>query len=508
MHIQRDFPHTVRVIQHVWIPLRDGKRLAARIWLPKDAAQNPVPALLEYLPYRKNDGTRWRDSIRHPYLAGYGYAAVRVDMRGCGDSDGLMLDEYTSVELDDACQVLAWLEAQPWCTGNVGIFGKSWGGFNALQIAALRPPQLKAIITIASTDDRYADDVHYMGGCMLGSQMLSWASTMLAYNATLPDPDVVGDSWRKSWRHRLNTTPPFGEIWLSHQRRDGYWQHGSVCEDGDQRGDNALSLCYTTVEQPETAVLGHPRIMLSLRVDQPQAALGVRLCDVAPGGESALVSWGLYNLSHRHGHANPEPMPLDTAVSVTVPLKLLGHTLKQNHRWQVAISPTFWPHLWPSPHPVSLTIESCALVLPIRMAGADDGILRPFSLPACAAPIDVAQISPSDSAYSIQFDRIQNSATIIHRTDSGNQRFPDGLSLWDVALDQFEIMEHNPLSAQATSKRTRTLGRGDWQVRIITHSEMTSDATNFYVYNHLTAYEGDQTFFERVWNKTIPRDFQ
>lgn len=225
------FPRRVRVMEHVWIPMADGARLAARIWLPEDAERRPVPAILEYIPYRKNDGTAVRDSLRHPYFAGHGYASVRVDLRGSGDSDGLLLDEYLPQEQDDALEVIAWLSRQPWCTGAVGMFGKSWGGFNGLQVAARRPAALEAVISLYSTDDRYADDVHYMGGCVLAAEMLPWASTMLANNASPPDPAVVGERWRAMWLERLERTPPFAEAWLSHQRRDGYWKHGSVCED-------------------------------------------------------------------------------------------------------------------------------------------------------------------------------------------------------------------------------------------------------------------------------------
>ena len=172
------FPRAVRVIEHTTIPLQDGTRLAARIWLPEDAEQHPVPAILEYLPYRKRDGTYERDALTHPYLAGHGYAGVRVDIRGTGESDGLLSDEYAQQEQDDALEVIAWLAAQPWCSGAVGMIGISWGGFNALQVAARRPPALKAIVTICSTDDRYADDVHYMGGAKLNAGF-GWACVLL-----------------------------------------------------------------------------------------------------------------------------------------------------------------------------------------------------------------------------------------------------------------------------------------------------------------------------------------
>ena len=229
--IRTDFPHAIREIEHTWIPLADGTRLAARLWLPVAATEKPVPALLEYIPYRKNDGTAVRDAIRHPYLAGHGYACVRVDIRGSGDSDGILYDEYLKQEQDDCLEVMAWIAAQPWCDGSIGMFGKSWGGFNSLQVAARRPPQLKALITIGFTDDRYHDDVHYMGGCVLASQMLPWATVMFGYNAQPPDPRWVGQRWREMWLDRLEKSPPFIEAWLQHQRRDAFWKHGSVRED-------------------------------------------------------------------------------------------------------------------------------------------------------------------------------------------------------------------------------------------------------------------------------------
>ncbi|MEC8792424.1 MAG: CocE/NonD family hydrolase, partial [Pseudomonadota bacterium] len=142
------FPRPVREIENLFIPLPDGCRLAARLWMPADADRDPVPAILEYLPYRKRDGTAARDALTHPYFAGHGYAAVRVDMRGNGDSDGLMWDEYLKQEQDDALAVIAWLRDQPWCTGRVGMIGISWGGFNGLQVAARAPEGLDAVVTI------------------------------------------------------------------------------------------------------------------------------------------------------------------------------------------------------------------------------------------------------------------------------------------------------------------------------------------------------------------------
>ena len=227
--IVAEFPRAVRVVEHALIPLRDGTKLAARIWLPEDAEQDPVTAILEYLPYRKRDGTYERDSLTHPYLAGHGYAGVRVDIRGSGDSDGLLTDEYALQEQDDALEIIAWLADQPWCSGAVGMMGISWGGFNGLQVAARRPPALKAIVTICSTDDRYSDDVHYMGGAKLTAGF-GWASFFFGAMCLPPDPALVGERWRQMWLERLENVPLFLERWTRHQRRDAYWQHGSVCE--------------------------------------------------------------------------------------------------------------------------------------------------------------------------------------------------------------------------------------------------------------------------------------
>lgn len=212
------------------ITLSDGTRLSARVWAPDDAHVSPVPAILEFLPYRKRDGTCGRDELTHPYIASHGYACLRVDMRGNGDSQGVMDDEYSPQELADAVEVINWIATQDWCSGTVGMMGISWGGFNALQVAALAPKPLKAIITICSTVDRFNDDIHYKGGCLLNSN-LGWGGTMLSYSSRAPDPELVGDDWRDMWLERLNAEPHLSELWASHQHRDAYWQHGSVCQD-------------------------------------------------------------------------------------------------------------------------------------------------------------------------------------------------------------------------------------------------------------------------------------
>ncbi len=209
--------------------MRDGVKLAARLWLPEDGERNPVPAVLQYIPYRKRDGTRLMDESYFPFYVSRGYAFARVDIRGSGDSEGLPIDEYAQQELDDGLEIIAWLAKQSWCTGKVGMFGISWSGFNSLQVAALRPPALKAIITHCSTDDRYADDAHFTGGC-INECMFVWGEYWTAFTPRPPDPEIVGSRWREMWRERLDALEFYVGNWMVHQHRDAFWKHASINE--------------------------------------------------------------------------------------------------------------------------------------------------------------------------------------------------------------------------------------------------------------------------------------
>ncbi len=218
---------TVKEVPDQRITMPDGIQLSARLW--RQVGGGRVPAVIEMIPYRKRDGTAARDEAIHPFIAAQGYACLRVDLRGSGDSEGVLTDEYTPQELDDACAVIAWAAAQGWCTGAVGMMGKSWGAFNALQVAALQPPALKAVIAVCGTVDRFGEDIHFKGGCLLGRNF-GWASVMLSYSSRPSDPALRVD-WRQDWLARLEANPWLGPRWAGHQTRDAYWRHGSVCED-------------------------------------------------------------------------------------------------------------------------------------------------------------------------------------------------------------------------------------------------------------------------------------
>ncbi|NOD47732.1 MULTISPECIES: CocE/NonD family hydrolase [unclassified Ruegeria] len=235
---QTEHPFDITEIDHLWIRMPDGVRLAARLWRP--VTQRPVPAILEYIPYRKTDMVRARDERNHPFFAAHGYACIRVDMRGSGDSEGHMPDMYAPEELDDARQVIDWLAAQPWCNGRVGMFGTSWGGTASLQASANAPDALKATIAVCATHDRFEDDIHYMGGCVL-TDTFEWGATLPSILASPPTQNV-GAGWKTLWQERIENLSFPLENWLREDARGAYWRHGSVIHETDALSVPILSV--------------------------------------------------------------------------------------------------------------------------------------------------------------------------------------------------------------------------------------------------------------------------
>ena len=211
--------------RRAWIPLADGTRLAARLWLPDE---RPAAALLEALPYRMDDLTSSYSSEYERLCLEGGLAVARVDLRGTGSSEGVAVDEYPPQEQADLADVIAWLAAQDWCNGQVGMYGTSYSGFNSIQMAIERPPALGAICAIYATDDRYTDDVHYTGGALRGLDLLDYVLYMAALTLLPPVPAVFGDGWREEWLRRIEHSEPWLLHWLEEQLDGPYWRHGSL----------------------------------------------------------------------------------------------------------------------------------------------------------------------------------------------------------------------------------------------------------------------------------------
>ncbi len=660
-----DFPRDIVEHEDMGIVMPDGCRLSARVWLPKDAEADPVPAILEHLPYRKRDGTAARDALTHPWFAGHGYACIRVDMRGNGDSEGLMEDEYTPQELQDACDVIAWAAAQPWCNGRVGMMGISWGGFNGLQVAMMRPPALKAVVTLCSTTDRFADDIHYKGGCLLNSN-LGWATTMLSYSSRPPDPRLAGGDWRRLWLERLQAQPFLASTWLREQARTAYWEHGSPCEDyaaieaavlsiggwhdgyrntishlvsnlsspvkgivgpwnhkyphiaapepkigflqeakrwwdrwlkgietgvekdpdyrawlmdsvaparklenrpgrwiaedrwpspeimertfhfGDgtlreeaadltipvstpvggglccgsffpfnygeempdvQNPDDAEAACFDGPPLAESLdIVGAPAVEFTAAADRPRALAAVRLCDVAPDGTSALITYGLLNLTHRNAAAAPEPLVPGRDFTARVVLDQIAYRIPAGHRLRVAVSTDYWPLIWPSPEAVSLTLTSGALSLPVRPRAEGDEWT--FEEPEGAAPWNIETLRPSSTTHAQETDGESGETVTVIRHDFGEQRDRDlDLLSGSRAEERWSVRPGDPLSAKAHIHWRQDGGREGWLWRSEAETAMRCDAGNFYLDAHLRVFENDELIFERRYEDVIRRDW-
>ncbi|CAN5466331.1 CocE/NonD family hydrolase [soil metagenome] len=666
--IRRQFPYEIETRDPLWITLSDGTRLAATLWRPLTEAR--VPCVVEMLPYRRRDGTVFRDMELHPYLAGNGVAYARVDIRGAGDSDGLLRDEYLPQEQDDACEVIAHLSSQDWCNGNIGMTGISWGGFNSLQVAARRPPALKAIITLCSTDDRYADDVHYMGGALITENEM-WSNFMLVKNAMPPDPQIAGALWRDMWLQRLAANRSLSEIWLAHQRRDEYWKQGSVCEDFsaikcavlavcgwedsysnsvprllqglscpvraimgpwshafpcrgnpgpqigylqealrwwkywlageesgimneplyrvwmtgeerprswyelhrghwvaedawpspriawqtlhlnahgleaearkgdalsvrspatagtdcgrwggyggtspdlaiDQRREDGQALAFHTAPlEEDRALLGAPELDLELSVDVPKVNLAVRLCDVYPDGTSALMTYGVLNLTHRNSHETPEDCPVGAPFRVTIKLNDFARVVPKGHRIRLAIATQHWFILWPQPTLATATVipGTSVLRLPVRPADPRDAQVR-FEPAEIAPPVPSTSTNPGRLLKTVEDDIATGMRTIRLLTDNGVQTIDDRhitTASWNS--DTFSIHPDDPLSARLVTEYSWSLKSGDADVETRSRTEFTADAENFHLTWRIEARERERIVHSRQTTRLISRDY-
>jgi hypothetical protein len=215
--------------EDVFIPMPDGVRLAATLYVPE--TEGPWPVLLEALPYRKDDLTSHYGGEYERFAGEFGYAVCRLDIRGTGSSEGIPQGEYTAQELDDLEVTIAWLAAQEWSNGNVGMYGTSWSGFNSLAAAMRRPPALKAICSIFASDDRYADDVHYFGGALKQLDLVDWPLYMFVENLLPPVPGIYGEGWREQWALRMREADPWSLRQLHEQTYSDYWKQSSLRED-------------------------------------------------------------------------------------------------------------------------------------------------------------------------------------------------------------------------------------------------------------------------------------
>lgn len=210
-------------IREVFIPMQDGKFLAADLYLPeKMNSKERFPILLEYLPYRKDEMRQSRFAL-FSYFVKRGYIVAKVDIRGTGRSQGKLIQyEYSEQEQKDGEEVISWLAKHPNSMGMIGMLGISWGGFNSLHMAMRNPPALKAIISLMSTDDIYEDDVHFIDGMM---HVDAYEMRQDIDNAIPGPPDFLIDE--EYFANRFDTEP-----WMlqyKKQPKDGsFWDRASL----------------------------------------------------------------------------------------------------------------------------------------------------------------------------------------------------------------------------------------------------------------------------------------
>jgi predicted acyl esterase len=207
-----------------WITVQDGTRLAATYYRPVPKTPNEsFPVLFEFLPYRKDDGGYMGNYSLYAYFVRRGYILVRVDIRGTGSSEGIFpIREYSEQELDDAVDIIAKLAAMSGSNGRVGMWGISWGGFNAIQVAMRRPPALRTILAAMATDDLYHDDIHYIDGAFHIDEWAFWFD----HSKAIPQSPLypLDEAY---FRDRFESYP--GLLTYLREQRDGdFWRKNSL----------------------------------------------------------------------------------------------------------------------------------------------------------------------------------------------------------------------------------------------------------------------------------------
>jgi hypothetical protein len=643
------------------IPTRDGTRLSATLFRPR--TDQPVPCVVEYTPYRSSDFRGAARDFGHFYFAEQGIASVQLDARGTGGSDGLAVDEYQFPhEQLDGVDALAWLAAQPWCNGRTGLWGTSYAGFTAFQIAQLQPPSLGAIAPIYASDDRFTDDMHFRGGALDGWSVIgSYALGMVTRNALPPSPDGSGPEWEARWRDRLDGTVPWLIRWIEEQLDGPYWRstlarqysrvrvptliiggwadfyvnsalrwmarlavprklimgpwphtppdaatpgpridflreitrwwkqwlageatgildeppvtvfiqssrppgipelapgvwrdedalppermreqpwfmHGGevlstaaperahVAErvyvpyvgfadlvHADQRAQDALTIGYTS--EPLDAgveLLGVPRAVVYLEAQTETACCAVRLCDVAPGGDSTLVTKGILNATRRLGMDRADPLVPGRVYRLEIDLDAVSWVVPAGHRLRLTISGADFPEVWPSPHATLLRV----LGGPATPGGLTLPVVGPRSDPDESEHARLRPPPPRRSRFEHTIDpprvatRFDPDTSTMHAERALRETIvhPDGSTvLTGEHRTAMRVAADRPAEAVATGWDRRTLRRPDLAVECIASAELRGDSASFALDLSCDVTLNGAQFWHRRWTRTIPR---
>jgi uncharacterized protein len=663
---------TVKIVQ-AWIPMKDGVRLAVNLYMPDGALPQAkpaekFPAILEYLPYRKDDWTLARDWELHSYFVRRGYVTARVDLRGTGASEGLPPDrEYSDQEQRDGLEVIDWLSKQPWSNGNVGMMGISWGGFNAIQMARLHPPALKAIIAMCATEELFHDDIHYIDGLMhvdefeLGMDLQLgltrapdfptdkttlaarfdaapwfllylkhqrdgefWRRASVApdhyadytvpsfmiggfldgyrdsiprffeyskaplkaligpWNHSFPNDAEPGPSiewrveatrwwdfwlkgvqngimdeprfevymrhwyppdttiaeipgeWRaeKTWPpagsqtttlylrsdHSLNTSPESTDRPAVHELKyvpssgieAGFWWGDLTA---DQRPTDAYSLVYDSAPlEKDTAILGWPKAILSVQSSARLADWFVRLSDVAPDGTATLITGAGRSGAQRDSSANPADLKPGETYELPIELHVTSWQFPKGHRIRLAISNALWPMIWPTPYPMTTSLNlggEAKTRLELPLVPIEPPAHPQFAPPEKETPLAGVK-SEGDTWPPQDWTETHDLITGITRvawSGDDSTEYPWG-----------KMKDHEQMSYEVTDSKpgvSTVHGEGSTTVELPSHTliwsvvlDLRSDETNFYYHFERYLTENGKPLRATVWEDTIPRDHQ
>lgn len=654
--------YAITVIKGLRVRMRDGIELNVRITRPD--VDGRFPAVLEYNPYRRLDYAHTSYPPAVPYLAEHGYVVVQFDVRGTGSSAGVTSDAYSDDEQQDGYDMVEWAARQAWCTGAVGMIGKSYGATVQWQVAGQAPPHLKAIIVRSGSNDMY-EDTAYPGGCRRPWRFEFFAPNMNAYNFAPPDPRLTGAKWSCIWNERLQGSQPWsleifrnendGEYWRGKSIKNNFdkvgcavyliegwadwyanaeleafrqlaspkkvligpWGHyyseekfalpgpridsrveylrwfdywlksldngimdeppvtvfvrqwqapsllslnepgrwmsdaqwpptassretlyldharldlsrtipgkgevsyefrptvgmasgriglGSTSPWGmptDQRVDDAYSACFTTAPMTETMVLaGQPQVVLHVSSSAEVAYFHVRICDVAPDGQSRLLSHGGQLATHRNGHDSPARLTPGEVYELRLGLRDLAYEIAPGHRLRVAVSSADFQNAWPTGMAARNTIHCggdypSRIELPILQAG-DAGMEVPAFEPS-PHPLPPESEVPAAS-YALTHDLVADAVVCELGTNA------DGTA----RQSKYTVSNSNPANASIVSEVRYRVPHQPMAVEVVSSCQTSSSASTFTHAVQVTIRVENAVHFQKSWTESVSRNY-
>jgi hypothetical protein len=284
----------------------------------------------------------------------------------------------------------------------------------------------------------------------------------------------------------------------------------------DQREDDRRSLCFDTEPCTERLeILGAPELRLVVASDRPVAFVAARLCDVAPDGSTTRVTYGLQNLTHSEDHAAWEPLLPGRRREVVVRLNHVAHVFPPGHRLRLALSTAYWPLVWPSPEPVTLTLSTAGsrLLLPVRPPAPEDARLPAFEPPECAPRSEWTPVTKGSAERRVEHDpetgdlvgRMRSGYDAAGRVALARCEPAAGMEGGDGVVILTRIHDADPTRARAAMAQRSELRRGSWSVAVETDVRISCTPSAFRVEARLEAHEGATSVFERRWDEQVPR---